>query len=162
MTTLTSFFVLSDTLEQHGIESIKPVQTKQKYTEEELLAELNDILSGINTLDDNQTLINILQDIPGISLRFLYVFFQALVPVEMRIWKTAGMEPPFEKALDENLHLLLDDYVTFVLNLESTITTWARSNGFFDNDITYAFIKRRNEIYAAYVTFVGKVINALD
>ena len=162
MATYTSFFILSESLAERGIGTKKPELTKKHYTEAELLKELSEILLEIKTLEDYRTLIQIIHNIPGLSLQFLYVFFQALIPVEIRVWNTQGMNPPFQEALEANLHLLLDDYTTFVLNLEEQVTTWAKTNGYFDNDDTYNFILERNKIYADYVTLAGTIIDAFD
>lgn len=91
-------------------------------------------------------------------MRFLYIFFQALVLVEIRVWNSAGMDIPMDKIMDKHIELLLDEYVQFAYNLEKEIVDWTKQMGYFDNEEKYAFIKRRNAIYAKYITMAGEIL----
>lgn len=162
----TTFFTLCDNLNKEGVTVAKADITSGKetweMTDEELLQALNKILSGVNTLDDYKILVTVVSDLADcITMRFLYVFFQALVPVEERIWGNAGMHPPIAKIMDENIDLLLSEYTEFAYNLEAALVGWTKKNGYFSNPEKHAFIARRNEIYGEYITFAGKVINAV-
>lgn len=146
---------------QHaGFETSTPMlESSNVYTDEQILAELNKLLQCINTLDDYEQLIDIIDSSRAIfSMRFLYIFFQALVEVEKRIWHSAGMDLPIDKIMDTHIDLLLDKYTDFAYSLEKDIVDWTKQNGFFDKPNYYAFIKRRNAIYARYIVIAGEIM----
>lgn len=159
MTGYSSIFTLQKEMQEVGFNTHIEIEPTKAYTDEELLSKLNNLLSCINTLDDYAQLIDIIDSLRSvISLRFLYLFFQALVVVEMRIWHSAGMDIPMDKIMDENIDLLLDEYLKFAYNLESTVVKWTKENGYFYDDEKYAFIRRRNEIYARYIVIAGEIL----
>lgn len=159
MTGYSSIFTLQKEMQAIGFDTHTEIEPSKAYTDKELLDELNKILSCINTLEDYAQLIDIIDKLRSvISLRFLYLFFQALVVVEMRIWHSAGMDIPMDKIMDQNIDLLLDEYLKFAYNLESAVVDWTKANGYFDDDKKYSFIKRRNEIYARYIVIAGEIL----
>lgn len=167
MTEYTTFFSIYEKMQESDIRVDEMPQDKfeEIYTmsDEELLAALKDLLKGIQTLDDYQTLVEILDSLAErITLRFLYVFFQALVDVEERIWARAGMHPPIAKIMDEHIDLLLTEYTTFAYELEKALVGWTKETGNFNDPKKYEFIQRRNSIYSNYIIFVGKVIDAFS
>ncbi len=162
MASYTSYFSLYHGLQDTGLKVVTPrLKEGESYSDEEQLETLDEILSCINTLDDYDSLITILEEMESqITLRFLYFFFEALSSVEERVWKSAGMEPPVRDLIEDNLDLLLDNYIDFVQIVEGGLIQWTKEQGYFDDEEKYDFIKRRNEIYARYVVLAGKVIDA--
>lgn len=156
----TGYFVLQKKMQEHNV-PCEPmtISEPKEYEDEQLVTQLNMLLSRITTLDEYSALITILSDMKYmISLRFLSIFFEALVNVEDRVWASAGMHPPIRELYDKYCDYLLDDYCTFVYKLESALVDWTKENGYFDNPEKYEFIERRNKIYADYITLVGEVI----
>lgn len=164
MAQYTNYFTLYNELQDYGFETAAiSIREDKVYSDEDLLASLEEILRCINTLDDYRTLIDILTGMRDqISLRFLYIFFQALGSVEQRVWATEGMTPPVKEIIEKNMDLLLDNYSEFVLRLETELAGWAKTNGYFDDDKTYAFICERNKIYSDYVILAGGIIDAFN
>lgn len=162
MAQYTNFFTVYEELQERGLEGATPVLKEEvSYSEEDLQKSLESTLSCIKTLDDYTILIDVIESLQDqITLRFLYIFFQALGGVEERIWASAGMHPPIRKIIDDNLDLLLDEYTEFVLRLDRDIVAWAKHEGYFEMDDKYEFMKRRNSIYGRYAVIAGKIINA--
>lgn len=160
MANYTSVFTLQQEMQHAGFETTTPMlEETRTYTDEQILAELNKLLRCINTLDDYEQLINIIDTSRAIfSMRFLFIFFQALVEVEKRIWSAAGMNLPIDAIMDEHIDLLLDQYTEFAYNLEKDIVSWTKDNGFFDKPDFYEFIKRRNAIYSRYIIIAGEIM----
>lgn len=160
MVQYSSIFTLHEEMQNAGFSTEMPYLEKTTtHTDDQILAELNKLLGCIETLDDYEQLIDIIDNSRRIfSMRFLYLFFQALVAVEMRIWRSAGMDIPMDKIMDEHIDLLLDKYESFAYLLEKDIVAWTKENGFFDRSDTYEFIKRRNSIYAKYITIAGEIM----
>lgn len=160
MANYTSVFTLQQEMQHAGFVTETPMlEESHTYTDEQILAELNKLLQCINTLDDYEQLINIIDTSRAIfSMRFLYIFFQALVEVEKRIWKAAGIDLPIDKIMDKHIDLLLDKYTEFAYNLEKDIVDWTKENGYFDKPEYYAFIKRRNSIYSRYIIIAGEIM----
>lgn len=160
MANYSTVFTLQQEMQSAGFSAKPPLLEETKvYTDEQILNELNKLLSCIETLDDYEQLIDIIDKSRCIfSMRFLYLFFQALVDVEIRIWSSVGMNIPMDKLMDDHIDLLLDEYEQFAYNLEKDIVAWTKENGFFDNADTYAFIKRRNSIYARYIVIAGEIM----
>lgn len=156
----TSVFTLQQEMQNAGFEAATPAfESTKVYTDEQILDELNKLLLCINTLDDYEELINIIDKLRAIfSMRFLYIFFKALVQVEKRIWNAAGMPLPIDRIMDTHIDLLLEKYTDFAYNLEKDIVAWTKENGFFDKPEYYSFIKRRNTIYARYIVIAGEIM----
>lgn len=161
MANYTNYFTLSAELNAVGLDAPTPtLQEDKEYLQEDLQKELEDILKCIKTLDDYETLVDILESLKDrITLRFLYIFYQALVSVEERVWDAAGMHPPIRKLVEENIDLLLDEYEDFILRLETELVQWSKDTGHFDDDTDYEFLCRRNSIYARYSVLAGEIIN---
>lgn len=141
----------------------EPVTTpvKDVYSDEELLDELRKLFSHINTLEKYKELVRIFYEIrESITLRFLYLVFEALVEVEERVWGNSGYHPPLQDIYDKYNYLLLDNYDEFVYNYEKEIIAWTKKEGIFDDDTGYDFINQRNAIYTDYVTLAGEILNA--
>lgn len=164
MADYTNYFSISTALRENGVQSAEPhlVETK-KYSDDELLDQLNNILKDIRDLRGYNTLITIIEDMAEqLSLHFLFIFFQALVVVEERVWASQGMHPPIQEFMEDNIDLLLDQYAEFCLKLEEELIAWTKQNGMFDLPDKHAFITERNAIFAKYVCAAGKAIDVLS
>lgn len=160
MVQYTSYFTLSQILQEEGYKAPTPVLKEEKeYSEEDLRAELERILEPICTLEDYKKLIDIISEMrEQITLMFLYVFFLALASVEERVWASVGMKPPVRQFIEENIDLLLDQYLQYAYNLEKSIIDWAKETGNFEDPTKYEFMLERNKIYGEYVTLAGEII----
>lgn len=161
MVSYTNYFTLSHELQEVGFSAPTPALTEgMNYSEEDLRSALEEILGCINTLDDYSTLVDILNGMKDrITLRFLYIFYQALASVEERVWASAGMHPPIRELVDDHIDLLLDQYTDYILVLEQGLVDWTKENGFFDDPVAYEFILKRNQIFAKYSVLAGEIIN---
>lgn len=160
MSNYTSYFKLYESLHDVGLHCEKPtISENKKYTDAELLAELDKLLSCINTLDDYDQLIDILNGLAGrLSLRFIFIFYQALVTVEERLFATVDMHPPISEFMQQKIDLLLERYSNFCYEYEKLIVEWARQNQYDKDTAKWNFIVRRNEIYTRYTILAGNII----
>lgn len=160
MSNYTSYFDLYESLNDIGFHCYKPnISEGHKYTDSELLNELNSILECIQTLDDYDQLIQILKNLASkLTLRFIFIFYQALVDVEVRLFKTVDMTPPIEDFMDQKIDLLLDKYEDFCYEYEKLIVDWSKEKGYDHDPLKWNFIVRRNKIYADYTILAGKII----
>lgn len=164
----TAFFVtISDKLADNGKQLPIDLTDSQLTDEssmcglsdEELLAKLNAVLECIKTLEDYEMLISILKDMKDmLTVRILRIFFEALVPVEQRVWATQGMYPPVDKYVDELIDNLLDNYRAFAYGLEQRLIDWTKEMGYFNDPEKKAFLVKRNKIYADYIVLAGEFI----
>lgn len=161
----TTFFALYSGLTSNGLTSASEDKEKDSkkdvsgLTNQEILRILNEMLSDIKTLEDYRYLVDIVTDIADcITPRVLYIFFQALVPVEERIWHSAGMNPPIADFMDDQIDMLLDEYTTFAVKLETSLYEWAVSHGYTEDPDKLNFILKRNEIYQDYIVFAGIIM----
>lgn len=161
MADYTNYFTLSEGLNEIGLDAPAPtLKDGGEYSETDLLSALEEILKCINTLDDYDKLVDILEEMRDrITLYFLYIFYQALASVEERVWGSAGMHPPIREYVDDNLDLLLEKYDAFVYELEKALVQWSKDKGFFQDPEKYEFIRRRNDIYARYSVLAGEIIS---
>lgn len=138
-----------------------PVAQNGPLSDEDLLNELRQLLAGISTLEQYRTLIETFHAIRSdITLRFLYVMFQALVEVEERVWASQGYHPPLRTIFGRYEDLLLDNYVQFIEAYEREIIAWTKEQGIFDTDDGYHFVDTRNEIYTQYVLIAAEILDA--
>lgn len=164
MSNYTSYFDLYKSLNNKGLHCDPPsMQESKKYTDDEILAELNKILSCIKTLDDYEMLIRILNGLADrLTLRFIFIFYQALVEVEVRLFETVGLHPPIQDFVDQKIDLLLSGYGDFCYAYEKLIMDWACQEGWDKDPVKWEFLVRRNQIYADYTILAGKIIGALS
>lgn len=160
----TSYFDLYESLNDVGLHCDKPNITEEKhYSDAELLAELNSLLECIQTLDDYTQLVQILRNLANkLTLRFIFIFYQALVTVEIRLFKTVDMYPPMEDFMDQKIDLLLDRYEDFCYEYEKLIVDWARQNHYDTDPVKWDFIVKRNKIYADYSVLAGTIIGVFS
>lgn len=163
----TDFFTqLREGLVDSGIEATavseaEPVQDVSQNEDIDILAALKSVLAPIKTIDDYEVLVSIMESLTDqITLRFLAMFFDALVEVEERVWwNSAGKRPPIREIYEANCDLLLDNYEEFAYNYEKALVDWTKEDGMFDDPELYKFIVRRNRIYARYIVIAQKVLN---
>ena len=166
-------------LQEKGLNPVEQeLDTQKVLSDAEIIDRLNKLFECIKTLDDYEQLIIIMDSLrSSMSLRFMFLFFEALVFVEIRIWGNAGMEIPMEEIMDHNIDLLSDEYKQFTrlvdddetvwdikggffYNLEKEIIDYTKEKGYFYDPEKYAFIKRRNSIYANYIVRASSIISA--
>ncbi len=178
MAEATSIFgSLAKGLQEKGLNPSEPqIETQGVLSDAEILAELNKLLACIKNLDDYEQLIVIMDSLrSSMSLRFMFIFFEAMVFVEIRVWGSAGMRIPMEEIMDHNIDMLADEYRQFTklvdddstswdvkggffYNLEKEIIEWTKKMGYFYDPQKFAFIKRRNGIYANYIVRTSTLI----
>lgn len=159
----TAFFVTLDTnltdKGKHPSLTVTETESFAGLTDEDLLSKLNMLLVCIKTLGDYELLISILQDMKDmLTVRILRIFFEALVPVEQRVWASQGMYPPVADYVDELIDNLLDNYLNFAYGLEERLVNWTKENGFYSDPAKKDFLVRRNKIYAEYIVLAGEFI----
>lgn len=168
MTNLTTFFDIYEQMQGHNL-SVAAEYTKSEHcntylvelSESDLLAEFEELFKNISTLKEYRGLVDVIIDIKeSLTIRVLYVLFQALVSVEERVWATADMYPPVRDIVMSHIDMLLDRYSEFALALESDLVAWTKEKGYFSDPAKYAFIAERNAIYSDYIVLAGSVINA--
>lgn len=179
--TTSIFGSLVKGLQEKGLNPTEPQIEKTKIlTDAEILAELNKLFACINNIDDYEQLISLMDTLrSSMSLRFMFLFFEALVPVEIRVWGSAGMDIPMEEIMEHNIDLLSDEYKHFTklidddnatwdvkggffYNLEKEIVGWTKKMGYFYDQEKYQFIKRRNNIYATYIVRASSFTASTD
>lgn len=156
------FDTLKTQLKEGGLETDVEFAVREKtyYSDEELFAELSAILQPIKTLKDYESLVDIILELENqITLRFVAIFFKGLVDVEERVWANSGyplnIRPIFASLED----CLIDNFGTFLYEYEKSIIDITKEKGWFDTQDGYAFICKRNEIYAKYVVMAARKVD---
>lgn len=168
MTSLTTFFDIYEQMREHSLSVATEYTDSERcntylveLSEADLLAEFEELFKNISTLKEYRGLIDVITEIKeSLTIRVLYVLFQALVSVEERVWATADMYPPVRNIVMSHIDMLLDRYSEFALALENDLVTWTKEKGYFNDPVKYAFITERNAIYSDYIILAGSVINA--
>lgn len=156
----TTYFNLHDAVVSITPEAKPLHMTETKvYTDDELLQQLNEMFEGISNITEYEQLIDILKNMKSrITLRFLYILFEALAVVEVRVWASEGMEIPILDIFYDAQEYLLDECEAFIYNYEKSIIDWTKENGYFNDDEKYKFIHRRNQIYSEYAMIARDVL----
>lgn len=170
MANYTSFFDVYEQLASAGAhvsENYKSSENRDsaliELTDDQILSELNAIFAEISTLADYRILINVISSLENsLTIRILFLIFKALIPVEERVWSSAGMNPPIKEIVMSKLGLLLDKYTEFAYELECELVEWTKQNGYFTDPEKYKFLKERNAIYSDYIILAGRIINAFS
>lgn len=168
MAVFTSFFDIYEQLADAGAHVDTTYKTREnssktlvELSDDNILAELNALFAEISTLEDYRILVNVVKSLEDmLTIRILFLLFKALIPVEERVWHSAGMNPPIRDIVTSRLNLLLDQYTEFAYELESELINWAKENGYFTEPDKYEFLEERNEIYKDYIILAGRIINA--
>ncbi|MEG2262767.1 MAG: hypothetical protein RSC43_00385 [Clostridia bacterium] len=129
-------------------------------TDEDIYAKLEAAFSLITNLEEYGYLIDVIEEFKNrINLRFLTIMFDAMVPMEKRVWSNFGFEIPLPDIYKSKKHLLLDSYKQFVFDYNKAITDYAKTNGIFKQAGGSEFLYCRTQIYSDFVVLAGEIID---
>lgn len=157
----TSYFDrLAVAMVDNGLSEEVSTPAKPVVTTKDIRAMLDKMFSCIDSLEKYNILIDVIASLRDhITLKFLTIMFDALAPMEERVWANEGYPIPVQEIYNANSHLLLDCYKQFAFDYNRDITDYAKSHGITDTAAGQEFLAERTAIYSKYIILAGEVID---
>lgn len=122
---------------------------------------LKEVIDAIQTLDDYGDFIKYVKGINSWTAEKGLNLYRFMVPVEFRVWKTIGMQPPIlnflEQALErkEDASFFAEPFANVTCIYHKLVIDWCTAHGVATNKALYEFAVKRHAVYKEYNSFIA-------